>query len=563
MAFGDIIQRAEASNDNASSLTLAYGATPTPGNLLVAVQMTGATSCDLVASGGNNWTSAIHWQNATELDAARLWWRIAAASEATSVVATPSATDENGLLLLEIEGPWESAPVDQTTDPGRQALGGSTYSVGTSGTTTQANEVAVAAVYTRNATNNGTSWTQTFVAHAGSTVSSTNKSISAATKLLTATGTVETTYTLTTAAVAQGGLVTFKKQAGGPTPITGSDSLALRLVEGAAIRTSLARNDSMVQGVAESLQLRANLQREDTLQLSITELAGLLAAISGADIVQLVVNDAIANIVANTTSGDGIVCGIAEDRVLVIRLTREDLVGISCIDTQSVLASLAIGEGIPLLFLESGSVVDLTSGLTTVSGSDGLLLGLSDTAVNILARIATDDIIAAVWIESLTILGKLNRDDAAIIGLSDTGTVAIAISSAGDSLSIGLTDSTANTSILIAGTDAVACIASEVSQLLVRLNADDAFTIDWQDTLDVILAILSRADIPAVIVVDNVQIQVPVSGADAVIIGLTEQGVAIEVTLNRLGSILLATVKSLIPLRSVRYLGGPHTVEVL
>ena len=213
MAFGDIVQRAEGANTDENSLTVAYGVTPAPGNLLVAIQMTGATSCDLVTSGGNNWTSAVHWQNTTELDAARVWWRIAGASEAMSVTATPSALDENGLLLLEIEGPWESSPIDQTTNPGRQAGGGSSYSVGTSGTTAQADEVAVAAVYTRNAGNNGTSWTQTFGGHASSTVSSANKSISAATKLLTATGTVETTYTMSQAAVAQGGLVTFKKQA--------------------------------------------------------------------------------------------------------------------------------------------------------------------------------------------------------------------------------------------------------------------------------------------------------------------------------------------------------------
>ena len=215
MAFGDIIQRAELGEDIASAtITKAFASTPVSGNLLVAIHMTGATSCDSCSSASGSYSSAFHWQNATDLDAARLWYRIAGASEATSVSAVASAVDEQGLLLLEIEGPWNAAPVDQTTDPGRQALGGFTYGCGTTGTTTQANEVAVAAMYSRSSANvdAAISFDNAFVHDNAACVVSTFKSITAGTKLLSATGTVTTTCTFGTAAVTQGGIVTFKKE---------------------------------------------------------------------------------------------------------------------------------------------------------------------------------------------------------------------------------------------------------------------------------------------------------------------------------------------------------------
>ena len=230
MAFGDIIQRKEDSNGADVSLVVTFDSTPVSGNLLVAVHMTGAGSSDSCSSASGSYTSAIHWQNATELDAVRLWYRIAGASEATDVTATPSASDENGLLLLEIEGPWEASPVDQTTNPGRQASS-TTYDCGTTGTLSQADEVAVAAVYTRSASNGtGDSYSQSFVTNALSAITSSFKSISLATKLLSATTAVTTVCTFGTSAVAQGGLVTFKKAAAGG-PSAGTDTATAGLTE--------------------------------------------------------------------------------------------------------------------------------------------------------------------------------------------------------------------------------------------------------------------------------------------------------------------------------------------
>ena len=218
MAFGDIIQRAELGEDiGSATITKAFASTPVSGNLLVAIHMTGATSCDSCSSASGSYSSAFHWQNGTDLDAARLWYRIAGASEATSVSAVASAADEQGLLLLEIEGPWNAAPVDQTTDPGRQALGGLTYGCGTTGTTTQANEVAIAVMYSRSSANvdAAISFDNSFVHDNAACVVSTFKSITVGTKLLSATGTVTTTCTFGTAAATQGGIVTFKKETAG------------------------------------------------------------------------------------------------------------------------------------------------------------------------------------------------------------------------------------------------------------------------------------------------------------------------------------------------------------
>ena len=217
MAFGDIIQRKEGANGADVSLVVTFDSTPVSGNLLVAVHMTGDGSSDSCASASGSYTSAIHWQNATELDAVRLWYRIAGASEATAVTATPSASDENVLLLLEIEGPWEASPVDQTTNPGR-AASTTTYDCGTTGTLSQADEVAVATAYTRHSANGdfNVTYDNSFVYDNGSMMVSPAKSLALATKLLSATTAVTTTQTVLTAAVTMGGIVTFKKAAGGP-----------------------------------------------------------------------------------------------------------------------------------------------------------------------------------------------------------------------------------------------------------------------------------------------------------------------------------------------------------
>lgn len=218
MAFGDIIQRAEGTNGSGTTTcTATFGGAITSGNLIVAIHMTGAASSSGVTN-GDPLTLGLACANATESDWVGCYYRIADASEPSlTFTATSGASDENALLLLEIEGPWEASPVDINFDEGRHASATS-YAIGTTGATSQNDEVAVAFVYGRSGGTNNvdvtqTSWSDSFVEHATSAIRSDFKEVVAATKLLTAAGTIDTTFTYVDTCVSHGGVITFKKLA--------------------------------------------------------------------------------------------------------------------------------------------------------------------------------------------------------------------------------------------------------------------------------------------------------------------------------------------------------------
>ncbi|MHC4387405.1 MAG: hypothetical protein ACYSX1_02230, partial [Planctomycetota bacterium] len=88
--------------------------------------------------------------------------------------------------VLEIEGPWESSPVDKTAT--NDATSESTTSSGTTGTTSQNDEVAVVGLTKRNqAGGDYSGWTNSFVER--DEEQSSYKGMATATKLLTTTGT--------------------------------------------------------------------------------------------------------------------------------------------------------------------------------------------------------------------------------------------------------------------------------------------------------------------------------------------------------------------------------------
>lgn len=228
MAFGAIIQQIKATANGVTSVGATFPSTPTDGNLIVAVHMTGAANssgCSSSGGSGGAFTSALAITNATESDESEVYYRIAGATEPTLVTATSGASDENAILLIEIEGPWEASPLDLAEAEARQASGTS-YAMATANSTSQNDEVAVAVVYTRSSANGGASagsltWSNSFVNdEVMSNEVTSNKSISCATKLLTATGTVSTTFGFVSDAPAMGGIVTFKKQGAGGGTVT-------------------------------------------------------------------------------------------------------------------------------------------------------------------------------------------------------------------------------------------------------------------------------------------------------------------------------------------------------
>lgn len=203
--FGDIIQAEQAIAYPATSVTVNI-ASATAGNLLVCTHFTG----DGNSTAPSGFTEAVAVTDGIREDALAIYWKIAAGGE-TSVAPGSDASDEHGAAVIEIEGPWESSPVDKTAT--NDATMESTTSSGTTATTSQADEVAVCALSTRSLAPGYSSWTNSFLEQED--IEMANKITAAATKLLSSTGTVETTATHSLE-WSMGCVATFKKGAAAP-----------------------------------------------------------------------------------------------------------------------------------------------------------------------------------------------------------------------------------------------------------------------------------------------------------------------------------------------------------
>ncbi|MEJ0073256.1 MAG: hypothetical protein WDN27_04230 [Candidatus Saccharibacteria bacterium] len=124
----------------ATSLTATFGSTPTQGDLLIAAA--GGNSALTMSSSG--WSLAA---SETLIQSAYIWYKIAGASESTSVQVSVGSADTIVLAIMEFSssGGWPSSPLDKTATNSAGTPGAS-IGTGTTGTTTSANELAVALV---------------------------------------------------------------------------------------------------------------------------------------------------------------------------------------------------------------------------------------------------------------------------------------------------------------------------------------------------------------------------------------------------------------------------------
>lgn len=205
MAFGDIIQSAEGSAYPATSVTVNINAA-VGGNLLVCAHFTG----DDNSTAPSGYAEAVAVTDGGNADQGAIYWKVAAGGE-TSVVPGSDGSDEHMAIAVEIEGPWEGSPVDKTATDGPDTRADTP--TGTTAETSQADEVAVAGITLRDSSPNFGSWTDSFVDQKAG-VNSPNKSLAAATKLLSSTGTVDTSITHDSG-VSMGMIATFKKAAVG------------------------------------------------------------------------------------------------------------------------------------------------------------------------------------------------------------------------------------------------------------------------------------------------------------------------------------------------------------
>lgn len=325
--------------------------------------------------------------------------------------------------------------------------------------------------------------------------------------------------------------------------LTRDDLLLLGLLEDRTIFALLSTGDTPAILTTEQTALLAMLVREDFLPYTVADLSTIAIAVSGADSVSTVISE-LSQAIVNIPASDGLVIGLSEDRTIFVRVTRDEALMLGLSDSVTILATVTT-EDAPALVIVDTSSLDIFEGATVFKeASESLTLGLVDSYLSLLARLSTDDTLTLAWEESVDILARLTREDTIAIGTAETSQLAVAISTTGDALKIGLAEDR-SVHVSVAGEEAVSAVLTETSRIFARLAVEDGMVVGLDDAIQRLLATLTTADVPAVVVIEAGPIQVPITAADSVVVRLTDSGQVIEVFLNRLGSVLVATVRQL------------------
>jgi hypothetical protein len=177
----------------------------------------------VVGTAPTGFTEAVSIEDTSNADDAIIYWKIAGAAESTTV--TFNANDpgsDPACMLLEVQGSWESSPVDQTDT--NTVASASTYTAGPTGTTSQADEFAVAmflmrsgggAIVTSAPSNSYINQTGDY----NMAGSETAMGWLIATKVLTATAAQSSAITVSTSQDGTQAIATFKKAADAGIPI--------------------------------------------------------------------------------------------------------------------------------------------------------------------------------------------------------------------------------------------------------------------------------------------------------------------------------------------------------
>lgn len=202
------VQSAKAQG-NTKTITPTFGAGATAGNLLVATLS--GTSAQPVAKvwTSTGWTEAARDPFSSDVYGVAIMYKVAAGGEtAVGFAIDGSSGFFHSAVMAEYSGLAATSPLDVFANDGTNSGSGTTSrATGTTGTTSQNDELAIAAVGHGN-TVTSLSWTNSFAtrdsnAQAGS-------GVYLADKILSATGTVTSTASWTTSRIAGGCVATFK-----------------------------------------------------------------------------------------------------------------------------------------------------------------------------------------------------------------------------------------------------------------------------------------------------------------------------------------------------------------
>jgi hypothetical protein len=200
------VQTASAANGgNGSSIAATFAATPTAGNLLIAVAANRGSSTPSTPAG---WSVAI--DESASSPGQVIFYKIAGASEAATVtIGGYSTATRLGLQLYEYSGVDRRAPLDQTASSSGSSA---TPSTAATAVTTSANEVLVAG-FVLDSSDTFASWTSSFTERndfQNGGAPSSAASYAGADRIVSAPGTYSTGATATGSAAWRGQIATFR-----------------------------------------------------------------------------------------------------------------------------------------------------------------------------------------------------------------------------------------------------------------------------------------------------------------------------------------------------------------
>jgi hypothetical protein len=210
MPLTQVQQNTGQANPTAGALSVVFGSAPVQNNLLICAAM--SSSFGSMTSTG--WSSG---PLTDDFDAMYMYYKIAGASESSTVSWTPSANDETALWIAEYSGNVTVSPLDGSTF-NKPSVNAATIASGTTATLTQADELAVAVVSSVRAATGATvtGWSNSFVqvAEVNTTGGVDHPGVAVATRDLAATTAITTTATYSTTVNRPIGMIaTFKAAA--------------------------------------------------------------------------------------------------------------------------------------------------------------------------------------------------------------------------------------------------------------------------------------------------------------------------------------------------------------
>lgn len=218
MAITHLSSQLATNSSATNSVVATYPATPIQGDLLTALAYSSGGPNTLAISG---WTSVVQMQyGSANVHCVGLLIKTAGASESTTVTATVAASTAMALYISEWQGATAS-PLDVTATTADTGADVTSRSSGTTGVTSQADELAIGLWGLANTNGGSISYTNSFTS-----LSSSYARLLTAYKILTATGTQESTATWATGRRAVGIIATFRATILGAGVINGTTAVS-------------------------------------------------------------------------------------------------------------------------------------------------------------------------------------------------------------------------------------------------------------------------------------------------------------------------------------------------